>query len=450
MLSRDSSTLAIRGSTATEAWVDIYTRAAPSGGASSWSGQARLRPLATASTAGAAANNTGEGFGTALAFSRDGSTLAVGAPEDRSRGIGVGAAPADRGSVPTGAVTVYVRSGTAWRAQTFIKPGSADAAAGFGAAVALSEDGTWLAVGVPRESNDTRSINGTGCTTCRPESGAVYVYQRDAQGQWRFNAYIKAANADAGDHFGHALAISNDGRVLVVGAPFEDSAGVGIGDRPNDNSSTDQGAAYVFRRRTDGSWYQHQYLKQQGSTAGSNWFGFSVGMTPDARELAIGAPHTGGATRAGQFAPGEERCDCVGAVNIYKSGPDSNFIGVELGDFRWVYYLTGEASGDRFGWRVDIKPGALAVAAPGADGGERGLEGRRSDVPAVINAGAVTTYAEQSKDLWRPDLYIKSPTPRVNALFGAAGLTFSTVLAAGDIDLAAQRFSAQLYDFTPR
>jgi hypothetical protein len=449
-LSNDGNTLAIGVSNATTAattaWVDVYTRTVPSGSAPSWTGQARVQALAP---------RAGDRFGSALALSRDGNTLVVGAPADRSRGIGVGASPADAGTIATGAVTVYVRSGGSWTAQAFIKPGSADVAAEFGAAVALSEDGSWLAVGAPREANDTRSINGTGCTTCRPDSGAVYVYQRNAQGQWGFKAYIKAANADAGDHFGHALAISNDGRVLVVGAPFEDGAGVAINDRPDDDSSPDQGAAYVFRRRADDSWYQHQYMKQQSGAPGRNWYGYSVAMGTDARYLAIGVPRidTGG-TAIGQLAADEERCACQGAVDIYRSGPDSNFTTAEFGDFRYVYGLDGRATGDRFGWRVALSSSGatLAIAAPGDDGGGRGLDGPLDNEPDVVNAGAVYMFFVQSKDLWFPTpfWYIKSPTPRTNAMFAAAGLALSDQLVASDFDPASGIGAVQVVDLTPR
>jgi hypothetical protein len=395
-LSHDGNTLAVGVTNASAAWVDIYTRSTASSAAATWTGQARVLALAP---------HAGDRFGSALALSGDGNTLVVGAPADVSCGIGVGASPADAGTVASGAVTVYVRSGNSWTAQAFIKPGSADVAAEFGAAVALSEDGNWLAVGAPREANDTRSINGTGCTTCRPDSGAVSVYQRNAQGQWGFKAYIKAANADAGDHFGHALAISNDGRVLVVGAPFEDSAGVAISDRPDDDSSPDQGAAYVFRRRADDSWYQHQYMKQQAGAPGRNWYGYSVAMGTDARYLAIGVPRidTGGAV-VGQWAADEERCACQGSVDIYRSGPDSNFTTAEFGDFRYVFGLDGRATGDRFGWRVALSSSGatLAIAAPGDDGGERGLDGPLDNEPDVVNAGAVYMFFVQSKDLWFP------------------------------------------------
>ena len=88
------------------------------------------------------------------------------------------------------------------------------------------------------------------------ESGAVYLYTRSAT-TWTQRAYVKGSNTDAGDEFGSAVALSGDGRILVVGAHNEDSAARGInppspggvgGTRgaEADNSGDDSGAAYVF------------------------------------------------------------------------------------------------------------------------------------------------------------------------------------------------------------
>jgi hypothetical protein len=52
-------------------------------------------------------------------------------------------------------------------------------------------------------------------------SGAVYGFTRE-NGQWRQHAFIKATNTGEGDHFGHALSLSLDGKTLAVSAPDED------------------------------------------------------------------------------------------------------------------------------------------------------------------------------------------------------------------------------------
>ena len=70
-------------------------------------------------------------------------------------------------------------------------------------------------------------------------------------------AYLKACNTGAGDHFGYSVAVSGD--TVVVGAPDEDSSTTGVNSTPNESAS-DAGAAYVFVR-SGTTWSQQAYLK---------------------------------------------------------------------------------------------------------------------------------------------------------------------------------------------
>jgi endonuclease/exonuclease/phosphatase family metal-dependent hydrolase len=47
------------------------------------------------------------------------------------------------------------------------------------------------------------------------QAGAVYVFVRSGT-TWSQQAYLKASNAEASDHFGYSVAIS--GETVVVGA----------------------------------------------------------------------------------------------------------------------------------------------------------------------------------------------------------------------------------------
>jgi hypothetical protein len=77
------------------------------------------------------------------------------------------------------------------------------------------------------------------------ESGAAYYYTR-TDTTWTQRAYIKASNAERGDELGSSVALSGDGKTLVVGAHEEDSAAKGIDGNQADNSAPESGAAYVF------------------------------------------------------------------------------------------------------------------------------------------------------------------------------------------------------------
>jgi len=63
---------------------------------------------------------------------------------------------------------------------------------------------------------------------------------------WTQQAYVKASNTGAGDHFGTSAALSSDGTTLAVGATGEDSSATGIGGNQADNSAVGAGAVYVF------------------------------------------------------------------------------------------------------------------------------------------------------------------------------------------------------------
>src|SRR2546422_3735860 len=69
------------------------------------------------------ASNTdaGDDFGFAVALSSDGNTLAVGVPGEASVATGIGGDQTNNAAASAGAVYVYIRSGTTWTQQAYIK-----------------------------------------------------------------------------------------------------------------------------------------------------------------------------------------------------------------------------------------------------------------------------------------------------------------------------------------
>jgi hypothetical protein len=124
-----------------------------------------------------------------------------------------------------------------WSQQAYIKASNTEAGDGF-RAVAL--DGDTLAVGAGGEDSSATGVNGDQDDNSADDSGAVYVFTRDASGDWSQQAYIKASNTEAGDGF---RAVALDGETLVVGAPDEDSS---VNGDQADNSASRSGAVYVF------------------------------------------------------------------------------------------------------------------------------------------------------------------------------------------------------------
>ena len=129
-----------------------------------------------------------------------------------------------------------------WSQQAYIKASNTETLDIFGVSLAL--DGDALAVGAESEDSSATGINGDQTDNSASNSGAVYVFTRDAGGIWSQQAYIKASNTQAGDRFGTMITL--DGDTLAVGAENEDSSATGVAGDQADNSAMDAGAVYVF------------------------------------------------------------------------------------------------------------------------------------------------------------------------------------------------------------
>jgi len=171
----------------------------------------------------------------------------------------------------------------------YIKASNPSERAQFGDAIALSGDGNTLAVGARAESSAAAGINGNEADASAGSSGAVYVFARQGD-RWVQQAYLKASNPGINDQFGHLVALSADGNILAVSAPFEDSRATGVDGDQADNSLEQSGAIYVFARR-GAVWFQQAYLKASnpGEAEDGDQFGFSLALSDDGTTLAAGA-----------------------------------------------------------------------------------------------------------------------------------------------------------------
>ncbi|MCY3731590.1 MAG: FG-GAP repeat protein [Rhodospirillaceae bacterium] len=111
--------------------------------------------------------NTGH-TGNSVAISRDGMTLAVGAPYESSAATGINGDQADNSLFGAGAVYVFTRAGDTWVQQAYIKASNAGFDDQFGSTVALSADGDTLAVTAPSSPVPPRaSTANSAMTPCR-------------------------------------------------------------------------------------------------------------------------------------------------------------------------------------------------------------------------------------------------------------------------------------------
>jgi hypothetical protein len=174
-------------------------------------------------------------FGSSIDLSDDGSTLAVGAPVDSVKATGVhNTPPVGTGELMgSGAVYVFARDSD-WSEQAYVKATKAARFDYFGSDVALSGDGNTLAVGAPYEDGNAIGVGGLSDDNVPvPDAGAVYTYTRSGA-TWSSQAYVKASDTAALEHFGISVSLSQDGDTLAAGAPAGDSGSngqlPGIGD----------------------------------------------------------------------------------------------------------------------------------------------------------------------------------------------------------------------------
>lgn len=189
--------------------------------------------------------HTADTFGRTVALDDVGSTLVVGAPREAGSVAGINGNARDNALAGAGAAYLFAKpNGTGALAQiAYVKASNPGAGDEFGGAVALSGDGSTLAVAAAGEASNANVINGNQLDNSAPRAGAVYIFtQNPPGGAWTQQAYIKASNAGANDQFGLALSLSFDGSTLAVGAPFEDSNGASQAD----NSLPDSGGAFLF------------------------------------------------------------------------------------------------------------------------------------------------------------------------------------------------------------
>ncbi len=324
--------------------------------------------------------SVGDLFGSAVALSADGNTLAVGAPGEDSNAVGIDGNQLDDSASAAGAAYVFARSSGLWSQQAYLKASNTGAGDQFGSALALSSDGQTLAVGAYLEDSNATHVAGNQADNSAPDAGAVYVFTRTAS-MWSQQAYIKASNTGvtvpnlqtgAGDEFGRRLALSGDGNTLAVAAHLEDSMASGINGNQTDESATNSGAVYVLTRSA-GVWSHQAYLKASNAGAGG-FFGYAIALSANGDTLAVGAPGEDSSARGVGGNEMDDSLSDAGAVYVFARNSGS-----------WSQQAYVKASNtesfDGFGSAVALNfdGNTLAVGAVGEDSSSPGIGGNQID-----------------------------------------------------------------------
>jgi len=285
-----------------------------------------------------------------------------------------------------------------------------------GRGVALSADGTTLAVGAPHEASAASGVNGNQRDNSVFDAGAVYVYTRSGSG-WTQQAYLKASNPQMSAGFGHHVALSADGATLAVSAFWESSNAKGIDGNQRDESIPQAGAAYVFTRRGS-AWWQQAYIKAsntgEAGTADSfgegDQFGFSLALSADGATLAVGALTEDSAAAGINGNQADNSAASAGAVYVFSRAG---------GSWSQQAYVkpSNVDAGDMFGYAVTLSAdgNTLAVGAFDEDGSTRQINGPPDN--RTNGAGAAYVFSRAGTN-WSQQAYIKPSNGESQDSFG--------------------------------
>jgi hypothetical protein len=312
-------------------------------------------------------------FASRIALSADGGTLAAAAPTDRV---------IDTPGFPgIGSVFAFQRAADgAWIERARLERFSV--ANNFGDPMALSGDGRTLAVGAYTDSGTIGGIDPPEVgSVLDPQGnvdwrGAVYVYTRDAQDQWRRQAFIKALVPLQMDTFGSRIAFSHDGNRMLVGA---------------------RSGMYLFARE-GGQWRQERIFRSP------------PGVSYDATSaMALSANGTTIAVTASGSVPGEFEPIPYWAVHVYRPCPCSDGWR-RVADLRSAKPPTTSRGFlfDGFGASVTLSGDGhtLAVGAP-FDPGDANDTGTGPNNGA-FDAGAVYLFGPDDGGVWQRRAFLKA------------------------------------------
>lgn len=303
-----------------------------------------------ASTLVASNAGAGDQFGNTLAIAGNGATIFAGAPGEQSAATGTDGNQADNSLISAGAAYSFERTGNTWSQTHYVKPNAIAARDTFGFGMALANDGTEVVIGAPGEDTtgtnsgaltvftlattwtqrafiDTGggggalvgvvvAMDGAGMSLAAGSSPPAFndnvVTYTGGETIWIADPVLASPSFEAGDLFGRALAMSNDGSTLIVGSPGEDSPALGLDGDPLAPGAAESGAAFVFQR-TQG-WSPKHYVKATNTGAGDA-FGTSVAVSANGDVWAVGATQEASGST---LDPSDDSAVGAGAVYVYR------------------------------------------------------------------------------------------------------------------------------------
>ena len=343
-------------------------------------------------------------FGEAVAISED--TIIIGARRRDTTPAEYTGQPGDS-RLGSGAAYVFVRNGTTWSQQAYLKASNFNGGDYFGHSVAVAGD--TLVVGAIYEDSSTVTVNSVPDESA-VKSGAAYVFERTGTA-WIEQAYLKATNAGAGDEFGTSVAVS--GNTILVGAVWEDGGSSGV-NGVSDDALTSSGASYVFVRNGV-TWSQQAYLKASNTGEGYR-FGNSVALSGD---TAVVGSYTEDSRTTGVNSTPNENGESSGAAYVFVRDGEN-----------WSQQAYLKASNtfptDYFGYSVSISENTLVVGAHLEKSSTTGVNSTQNF--GAFHSGAAYVFVRNGIT-WSEQAYLKASNTGENDHFGySVGISGDTVV----------------------
>ena len=216
-----------------------------------------------------------------------------------------------------GKVYVYEYRNDSWEFLQSLNASDADANDNFGFSVDISVD--VIAVGSWHSDSDDAF-----------DSGAVYIYERDAEGGWVERQKLISPALEKSAHFGVSVAL--DSNRLIVGAHRQTVLGV-----------QNAGAAYVYERSSQG-W---QLVSSLSSPSPTNGQGYGRSVELNDMQLFVGAP--------GSNVGAKKRSGSIDVFEFNKS--------VQNWTFTQSLTASDASGGDLFAEHLSVYDNTLAVGA---------------------------------------------------------------------------------------
>lgn len=151
-----------------------------------------------------------------------------------------------------GRVYIHERNGDSWdRVQTIDNP-DAEKGENFGEEIKISADGSVLLI-----TNNTDK-------SPRENSGAVYIYLRNAQGTYDYHQKLNPDYWSAYSILGFQLEMSYNGDTIFAATASEKAWGGSQYEEQN------QGAIYIFTKNTDGNWVRTEKITRNNQLTEPN------------------------------------------------------------------------------------------------------------------------------------------------------------------------------------